>query len=249
MDFLRQSVRRSEDGVAQQSGSADRSQLPHEHDAQVLPFRLEPPHLTRLQWAAEIAMRMFAAATLFLFVCVTVHQYMLDRSRISLLFFVAAESLTVSLALITRIPRKRDWSPLSLAVAIGASYYFLAFQIGPGKQLVPEWCAAAVQVTGALIQILSKCALRRSFGLLPANRGVVALGPYQIVRHPMYLSYFIADVGFLLANFGWRNLIVVLVSCVLQIWRLLREERLLSEDDAYRQYMRRVRYRLLFGLF
>jgi protein-S-isoprenylcysteine O-methyltransferase Ste14 len=47
--------------------------------------------------------------------------------------------------------------------------------------------------------------LGRSFGLLPAQRGLVVVGPYRFVRHPIYFGYLIGHIGFLLVNFSWRN--------------------------------------------
>ena len=37
--------------------------------------------------------------------------------------------------------------------------------------------------------IAGKVVLGRSFGLVPANRGIVARGPYLLVRHPIYAGY------------------------------------------------------------
>jgi len=157
--------------------------------------------------------------------------------------------LTVGLAVFSRVPRERDWKPLSLAATLCATFYFLAFSIEPGIRLVPEVLAAGMQVAGLFVQIYAKWSLRRSFGLLPANRGVVVAGPYRIVRHPMYLGYFVTDLGFLVANFGVRNVVVVLAQWTLQVVRIVKEEQLLSNDSTYREYMSRVRYRLVHGVF
>jgi protein-S-isoprenylcysteine O-methyltransferase Ste14 len=206
-------------------------------------------NLTRAQLATEIALRTVTAAVLFLFVIGVVHQYLQDTSRISLVFFLFAELLTVGLALFSRVPRERDWNPISLIVTLVATYYFVAFRIEPGMRLVSETWASTLLMVGVFTQVYAKWSLRRSFGLLPANRGVVVLGPYRVIRHPMYLGYFLSDVGFLVANFGLRNVIIVLIQWTVQIVRILREERFLSKDDTYRQYMGRVRYRLIAGLF
>ena len=39
-------------------------------------------------------------------------------------------------------------------------------------------------------------ALGRSFGVAPANRGIVVRGPYSFVRHPIYTGYLITHTGF-----------------------------------------------------
>jgi protein-S-isoprenylcysteine O-methyltransferase Ste14 len=205
--------------------------------------------LTRMQLAAEVALRMTTAAVLSLFVISAVQQYLKDTSRITLIIFAVSGVLTVGLAIISRVPLERDWNPFSLAVTLCGTFYFLAFRVEPGIRLVPEFCAAGVQVLGVIIQIYAKCSLRRSFGLLPANRGVICLGPYRVIRHPMYLGYMVTDLGFLLANFGFWNVIVLFVQWSLQVGRIIQEERLLAKDDAYRRYISRVRYRLIFRLF
>src|ERR1700732_2814903 len=134
--------------------------------------------LTRAQFATEVVVRVLTVPLLGLFVILTVHQYMRDTSRVTLLVFAFAEVLSVGLAVFSRVPRERDWKPLSLAATICATFYFLAFRIEPGIRLVPEVLAANIQLAGLLVQIYAKWSLRRSFGLLPANRGVIVVGPY-----------------------------------------------------------------------
>ena len=64
--------------------------------------------------------------------------------------------------------------------------------------------AEAVTVTisacGLIVVIGGKVSLGRSFGLMPANRGVVSTGLYRLVRHPIYMGYLITHVGFVAAN-------------------------------------------------
>jgi protein-S-isoprenylcysteine O-methyltransferase Ste14 len=199
--------------------------------------------------AVELALRIGTVALLLPFFMAALRAYMHDPTRITLLLFVIAEAITVVLALCTRVPRTRDWNPFSVVVAFCGTYYFLIFNVSPGAHLVPEGVAVALQATGFLLGIAAKLTLRRSFGILPANRGVVTSGCYRYVRHPMYLSYFVRDLGFLLANFGIQNALVVLVHWALQLGRILREERLLSADPGYKAYAKRVRYRIVYGMF
>jgi protein-S-isoprenylcysteine O-methyltransferase Ste14 len=205
--------------------------------------------LTPAQLVIEIGLRVGTISIITLFSVSVAHQYLRDTSRITLLVFLCAEVLTTCLAACSRVPRVRDWNPLSVVLAVGASFYFVAFRIELGVRLIPETLAVGLQAAGVLVSIWAKCSLRRSFGILPANRGVVGGGPYRIIRHPIYFGYFVRDCGFLLANFGLQNLLVVVGHWSLQIARIVREERLLSEDQTYRQYMQRVRFRLIAGLY
>lgn len=205
--------------------------------------------LTPAQLVIEIGLRFGTVLIMALFSVSVVHQYLRDTSRVTLLVFLCAEVLTTCLAVCSRVPRERDWNPLSVLMAVGAGFYFVAFRIEPGAHLVPETLAVGLQAAGVLFSIWAKCSLRRSFGILPANRGVVRGGPYRFIRHPIYFGYFVRDSGFLLANFGLQNLLIVAGHWSLQVGRIVREERLLTKDQTYRQYMERVRYRLIAGLY
>ncbi len=204
--------------------------------------------LTRKQLSIEIAARFFSLAALSLFLISALSQFMKNPARITLLFLVFTAMLDIGLIISSRVARERDWTPLSIVTAMFGTFYYIAFRMDPGVHLIPETVAVGVQITGILIQISAKLTLRRSFGLLPANRGVVVGGPYRIVRHPMYLGYAIRDIGFLLPNFGVQNLAVLALHLGLQFCRIVREERMLSKDNAYQDYTRRVRYRVIFGL-
>ncbi len=199
--------------------------------------------------ALDVAARIGNAVLLGLFAYVAIRHWRADPTRITLLLLVVAEFFTLGLSLVVRVPIRRDWNPLALFCALGASYYFVAVHLGPGLKLVPEAIGAALQVAGICWQLFAKASLRRSFGILPANRGIVSHGAYRFVRHPMYLGYFVMDMGFLLTNFGLQNVLVYAGQFVLQAVRISREERLLSGDESYRTYKGKVRFRVIPGLF
>ena len=98
-------------------------------------------------------------------------------------------------------------------------------------------------------QLYAKLALRRSFGIAPANRGVKVAGPYRLVRHPMYAGYLLVHLGTLVLLFAPINLLIYVIGWWAQIRRLLAEEALLSADPAYRDYCAKVRWRLVPGVF
>jgi len=91
--------------------------------------------------------------------------------------------------------------------------------------------------------------LGRSFGVVPAHRGLKLAGPYRFVRHPMYAGYLLSHLAFLTMNCTWWNVGVYAVLYGLQVPRLLAEERLLDTDLRYRAYRTKVRYRLIPGIF
>jgi protein-S-isoprenylcysteine O-methyltransferase Ste14 len=72
---------------------------------------------------------------------------------------------------------------------------------------------------------------------------------YRFVRHPIYLSYIVAALGTLMRHPSLYNSSVVLAGVVLMIWRIRFEERLLAQNEIYRNYMAAVRYRLIPGLY
>ena len=121
----------------------------------------------------------------------------------------------------------------------------------PGVMLVPALAPIGVTlaVAGNLVQAWAKLVLRRSFGVAPANRGIKITGPYKIVRHPMYAGYALVHMGVMILMFSPINMVIYAIGWWAQILRILAEERLLSQDPEYADYMTKVRWRLIPGLF
>jgi protein-S-isoprenylcysteine O-methyltransferase Ste14 len=113
----------------------------------------------------------------------------------------------------------------------------------------PESFTILVTAFGLMIVVLGKLSLGRSFGLTPANRGVVCSGLYRFVRHPIYLGYLITHIGFVIANPADWNLVLLGIADVALMLRACREEQTLAADATYRDYMHQVRWRVLPGVF
>ena len=164
------------------------------------------------------------------------------------LLWMASEGLVVLLLVFRRDSRRLSWSPWDWLVALGGTFTVLL--VRPATTAIAlESVGITLQIAGILFAIYGKVFLGRSFGLVAADRGIVVGGPYRIVRHPIYLGYFITHVGFLLTNWSARNIALYIVIYFFQISRILAEERILREDDGYRVYCKRVRYRLIPGVF
>jgi protein-S-isoprenylcysteine O-methyltransferase Ste14 len=101
-----------------------------------------------------------------------------------------------------------------------------------------------VQAFGTCVSIFGLLWLRRSFGIVPANRGVRVTGVYRFVRHPIYAGYILIYVTFTVANPSARNLAITAAEVVLQIIRIGDEERHLNSDPEYRNYTATTRWRL-----
>lgn len=85
------------------------------------------------------------------------------------------------------------------------------------------------------------------FGIAPADRGLTAQGPYRFLRHPMYLGELIFRLALVFsAPNVLQGLGLALVLAAIQVWRIVREERLI---DGYGCYQRIVRWRLLPGVW
>src|SRR6185503_5635331 len=83
----------------------------------------------------------------------------------------------------------------------------------------------------------------------PANRGVVVQGPSSAVRHPIYSGYLVAHVAFLAAHPSTWNVVVFAIADGALIVRALMEERVLTNDEGYRDYCARVSWHLIPGVF
>jgi protein-S-isoprenylcysteine O-methyltransferase Ste14 len=78
------------------------------------------------------------------------------------------------------------------------------------------------------------------------NQSVISTGPYALVRHPMYAGALILMLGIPLALGSWWGLLLFIPGLAGIIWRLLDEERFLSENLAgYTEYKNKVRFRLV----
>ena len=162
---------------------------------------------------------------------------------------VISESLGVFLILTRRSAVTVSTRPLDWALSFIAVNAPLLATPAAASAFLPSQIATALMFAGMVIQISAKAALWRSYGLVPANRGVKTGGPYHFLRHPMYAGYTLTHIGFLLGFPSLQNFLLYLTVFFIEVARLMREELVLSKDPLYREYAARVRYRLLPRVF
>jgi len=166
--------------------------------------------------------------------------------------YVSEHLLVLGIALTRSPPEVQDRSlPSSSAVVVAYAYPYaqvVYLRWVPGN---PAWPAVGlVLVTlAACLSFASLLNLGRWFGVRPALRGLATRGPYRLVRHPMYLAYVLADIGYNLYEFNFGTALLVITGWASLFYRIRAEERILSQDAGWSNYVALVRYRLLPGLW
>lgn len=166
--------------------------------------------------------------------------------------YVLQHLLVLGIALTRRPPQVQDISLPSIASVVIAYAYSYAQVIYlrwvPGD---PAWPTAGLVLVAlaACLSLASLLSLGRRFGVFPALRDLQTRGPYRLVRHPMYLAYVIADIGYNLQEWNFGTVLLVIAGWASLLYRIHAEERILSHEAGWSPYAASVRYRLLPGLW
>jgi protein-S-isoprenylcysteine O-methyltransferase Ste14 len=187
--------------------------------------------------------------TLFLLLSKHFLEDFLRTGRFTGLLLVISELLVVVLTVVRRRATIVDRSALAATVTILSVGGPPMVRASAAGGIAPDILTALLSTAGLLVVIAGKVTLGRSFGIAPANRGVVAAGPYQLVRHPIYAGYLITHVGFLAAHPTLWNMLILVVADTALVVRALIEERVLVRDERYRDYCTRVGWHLVPGVF
>jgi protein-S-isoprenylcysteine O-methyltransferase Ste14 len=81
---------------------------------------------------------------------------------------------------------------------------------------------------------------------LVPDQKVITTGPYALVRHPMYAGALVMLLGIPIALGSWWGSLVIVAMMPALIWRLVDEEKFLARNlPGYREYQKKVQYRLI----
>jgi protein-S-isoprenylcysteine O-methyltransferase Ste14 len=183
-----------------------------------------------------------------LFVLLLVSSFMVRlvphvHESVANLLIMVSEGLTALMILIRR-PGPMLNTGYGWSIAVAGT--FSPLLVGPGGDIwAPPGLAIGLLTAGLLCSISAKIFLRRSFGIVPANRGIQREGPYRIVRHPIYFGYLLAQIGFFSINVSPWNALVYSACWMAMVLRIKAEEEVLSASEDYRDYQKVVRNRLV----
>lgn len=145
-----------------------------------------------------------------------------------------ALSVSFPPVIVAGLDHRYNWSPefpLSLIV-IG----FILISLG---YTFAAWALAENRFFSSVVRIQT-------------DRGHVVCdsGPYRFVRHPGYAGNILALFGIVLALGSVWTLIPGAMASIIAVVRTVLEDQILQEElPGYRDYARRVRYRLISGIY
>lgn len=131
--------------------------------------------------------------------------------------------------LIRREESERNGSPLIACIAyISSGLPLLYFSAPYGIETnIVKLSADLFAIVGFLIVTWATIDLGTKLGVSPAKRGDKCVkGLYRFIKHPMYVGYAIAQVGWIFIN--ELNVVIYLVSISLFLIRSKYEDRILS---------------------
>lgn len=141
------------------------------------------------------------------------------------------------------------WAGILIVAGLG-----VRFGWSPQPILAIQLVALAFVVLGFALVIWAMASNKffSSVVRIQKDRGhtVVTFGPYQYVRHPGYvgaLTYSLATP--LLLGSLWALIPTALIMFMVIVRTAMEDKTLLDELDGYQDYARRVRYRLLPGIW
>jgi protein-S-isoprenylcysteine O-methyltransferase Ste14 len=131
-------------------------------------------------------------------------------------------------------------SPLTNIIAILTAFIPFTIPLLENNSFVDPVNAvisSVIIILGMFLAIYALLVLGRNVSIIPQARKLVKNGPYRLVRHPLYLGELTSVFGIVAAEVTISKMMVFLLFMAAQIYRSLREEKLLeSIFHEYQEY-------------
>ena len=167
----------------------------------------------------------------------------IKMQKMSLLLFFVSESLVFLLFIIRENPKSTSLNPWHWFCALTGTFLTLLYR--PSLDIIEGELGKTLLIIGIIFQIASLFSLNRSLGIVPARRSIKTYGMYKIIRHPMYFSYIILFIGYLIDNTTLWNSIILGINILFLVLRIINEEKYLTSHIEYQEYMKKVRWKLI----
>jgi len=124
-----------------------------------------------------------------------------------------------------------------------------------GWSQVPIWIVVVGNILvaaglGMALQVVNQNEYAAATITVEAQQPVISTGLYGVVRHPMYAFASLMIVGMPLALDSYWGLLAVVPAVAVFALRIADEEKMLRQElDGYDEYTRKVRYRLVPGVW
>ncbi len=160
------------------------------------------------------------------------------------ILFLLMETVVVFMLLIRKDPVKTTSSAMAWFFSFLGTFVALLYSPDSVETLNSQ-LGIILLLTGSILSIFSYLSLNTSFAIVPAIREIKTNGLYKIIRHPMYFSYFVSHSGYILLNFSYYNLAIVIILFISLLARIYYEEKILSTDKNYLEYKKKVKNKII----
>ena len=145
-----------------------------------------------------------------------------------------AVSIGFPMVIVAGLDHRYNWSPEFPLWLIVIGFILISFGYA-----FATWALAENKFFSSVVRIQTE-----------RGHVVCDTGPYRFVRHPGYTGNILPLFGIVLALGSVWTLIPAAVASIITLIRTVLEDRTLQEElPGYRDYVRRVRYRLIPGIY
>jgi len=138
--------------------------------------------------------------------------------------YVLQHLVVLGIAFTRPNPTARDYSiasSMAVIIALRLSLRPSHLSSRVGWLCGMAWRRPRVSNLRGCLSLVTLLTLGRLFGVRPAVRGLATSGPSRFIRHPMYLSYILADIGYNLEEWNLVTLLLVLIGWAALVYRNL----------------------------
>lgn len=147
-----------------------------------------------------------------------------------------------------------------IIIKISGFFFFVGFLI-PGFDFRYGWSDVPITVVviSNIFVLLGYLLCFRVFKentytsrIIEVEKGqkVISTGPYAVIRHPMYFGVMLMYISMSTALGSYWAIIFLIPAIIPIIFRIFNEEKVLKKDlPGYSEYMKKVKYRLVPGIW